>query len=65
MMELIDIYIQIQKQTLEAQEKGVAAAKQMLKTTESMAAMQKAAAQATDANVKAWKGWMSLWGWRQ
>ncbi|WP_380873904.1 hypothetical protein ACFB49_44540 [Sphingomonas sp. DBB INV C78] len=61
-MEPFTAWVDFQEEMLKLQRAQLDATKQMIDAGADAVATQKAAAQATDAGIKAWKSWFHLWG---
>ncbi|MDG5489560.1 hypothetical protein NYR55_13125 [Sphingomonas sp. BGYR3] len=56
--------IEMQREIIRAQQAQLHAAQKLLDQGRVIADMQAAGQQAAEANVKAWKAWARLWGWK-
>lgn len=54
----------MQREILRAQKAQMDAAQTMLDAGKKVAALQETGAKAAEANVKLWKQWARLWGWK-
>jgi hypothetical protein len=64
MTDFFSTAVAMQKEILRAQQAQIDAAQAMLNAGTQMVGTQEAARKATEANVRAWKSWASLWGWK-
>ena len=54
----------MQREILRAHQAQMDAAQTMLDAGKKVAALQETGAKAAEANVKLWKQWAGLWGWK-
>jgi hypothetical protein len=64
MSDFFSTAIEMQRQILEAQKAQIAVAQQMLDAGKQVTAAQEVTQKAAEANLKAWKAWAQLWGWK-
>jgi ferric-dicitrate binding protein FerR (iron transport regulator) len=56
--------VELQREIVRAQRAQIDAAGEMLKAGERLQQMQEAGTKAAEANVRAWRAWAKLWGWK-
>lgn len=64
MSDWFTLATEVQREILRAQKAQMDAAQTMLDAGEKVAALQEAGTKAAEANVKLWKQWAGLWGWK-
>lgn len=64
MFELFNVGLEMQKRMIGIQMQGVEMAQQMVDAAQRNVEVGAAATQASEAGMKAVKGWMRLWGMR-
>lgn len=64
MSDFFSTAAEMQRVILQAQKAQIDAAQQMLDAGKKMVDAQAVTQQAAEANVKAWKSWAALWGWK-
>ncbi|SOB86871.1 hypothetical protein SAMN06297144_1982 [Sphingomonas guangdongensis] len=64
MSDFFSTAVEFQRQILDAQKAQLAAAQKLLYAGKQVAQAQEVTQAAAEANLRAWKAWASLWGWK-
>ncbi|MHA6722318.1 hypothetical protein [Sphingomonas sp. RS2018] len=64
MSDFFSTALAFQQEILRAQKAQMDAAQKMLDAGKQVAAAQDVTQKAAEANLKAWKSWAALWGWK-
>ncbi|MGK6321202.1 hypothetical protein [Sphingomonas sp. DT-204] len=64
MSDFFSTMVDMQREILRAQKAQLDAAQRGLDLSAQIAAAQEVTHKAAEANLKAWKAWASLWGWK-
>jgi hypothetical protein len=64
MFELFAVGLEMQKRMIDTQMRGIEVARDMVEAAQRQVEVGRAAGQAGEANMRAMKGWMNLWGFR-
>ncbi|MFZ5749164.1 MAG: hypothetical protein ACOY45_16080 [Pseudomonadota bacterium] len=56
--------VEMQREILRAQRAQIDAAEQMLDGARKFASLQESGQKAAEANLKLWRQWAQLWGWK-
>lgn len=64
MSDAFTTMVAMQREILRAQTAGLDAAQKMIDAGRQVQAAQDVTQKAAEANLKAWKAWAGLWGWK-